>query len=231
MMEEIFDAISLSMDTSVYSVSLVIFNIFLSFFLGLLVCWIYRKTYKGISYSKQFVLSLVMISVISTVAMMVIGNSVTRAFALLGTFSIIRFRNAMKEPHDIAYVFFSLIIGVSIGTGNYMIAAVSSVILSGILYYLSSIDFGSLNRLTHLLYFTSTKKTYENETLKDLFDNFVEKKELLNISTNPITKKLEFNYYIRKKKTRDMHEFVERLDDVADVENISLTPIDSGIEY
>lgn len=94
----------------------------LSFMLSLVIGWAYRTTHKGVSYSQTYVHTLVMFSVTVAFVMLIIGSNIARAFTLVGALSIVRFRHAVKEPRDIAFVFTSMIIGMACGTRFYSLA-------------------------------------------------------------------------------------------------------------
>ena len=79
--------------------------LFLSFALSLVLGWVYRATHRGVSYSQQYVHTLVMMGTTVSLIMLIIGSNVARAFALVGALSIIRFRNAMKETRDVGFIF------------------------------------------------------------------------------------------------------------------------------
>ena len=87
--------------------TLITVGILTSFIISLVIVFVYRKTHKGLSYSQSFVITLIFVTLVATVAMMVIGNNVARAFGLLGAFSIIRFRTVVKESKDISFIFFA----------------------------------------------------------------------------------------------------------------------------
>ena len=106
----------------VYFPNEIIFNLILSFFYGLLISFVYKKTHKGMSYSQSFMITNIFLSVIVCMVIMTIGNSVSRAFALVGALSIIRFRTVIKDTKDIVYIFWSLAAGMACGTGNYFLA-------------------------------------------------------------------------------------------------------------
>jgi hypothetical protein len=116
------------------SSALIIFNILLSFALQLVIVWVYKKTHRGLSYSESFLFTLVMIGVLGTVVMMVVQGNLIGAFALLGAFSLIRFRTIVKETRDVAFVFFALSSGVAVGTNNYSIALISTLSISLIVF-------------------------------------------------------------------------------------------------
>ena len=111
-METLFD-----INSQIYSFDTVIINLVLSFILGLLISYVYRKTHKGLSYSQSFIITAVLVTVIVAMVIMIIGNNLARAFALVGALSIIRFRTVVKDTKDTAYIFWSLAAGMAAGTG------------------------------------------------------------------------------------------------------------------
>lgn len=104
--------------------------LFLSFFLSLLISWVYRYTHKGVSYSQSYVHTLVIMGTVVSLIMLIIGSNIARAFALVGALSIIRFRNAVKETRDVGFIFLVMAIGMAVGTRFFLLAVFSSVMLS-----------------------------------------------------------------------------------------------------
>lgn len=129
------------------SAAVIVFNLVLSLILQLAIIYVYKRVQRGLSYSPSFIFTLLMIGVLATVVMMVVQHNIVGAFALLGAFSLIRFRTILKETRDIAFVFFSLAIGVAVGTNNYPIALISTALILLIIilahrYNIGSIDSG-----------------------------------------------------------------------------------------
>ncbi|HLB57672.1 MAG TPA: DUF4956 domain-containing protein, partial [Gammaproteobacteria bacterium] len=112
------------------SIAIVVLNIAFSFVLQLGIAWIYKKTHRGLSYAPSFVFTLIIVGTLGTFVMMIIQQNFVGAVALLGAFSLIRFRTILKETRDVAFVFFALAAGVAIGTGNYATGLVSVVLIS-----------------------------------------------------------------------------------------------------
>ncbi|HLC18151.1 MAG TPA: DUF4956 domain-containing protein, partial [Thermodesulfobacteriota bacterium] len=144
-------------DILIYSPLDIVVNICLAIALGLIVAWVYRYTHKGLSYSQSFVLTLVFVAVIVSSVMMIIGNSLARAFALVGALSIIRFRTVVKDTKDTAYVFFSLAVGMASGTSNYYIAVITTGVISVLAIILHTINFGALYKSEFILRFLYDK--------------------------------------------------------------------------
>lgn len=127
------------------SSAVIVFNIFLSFLLQLVIIFIYKKIQRGLSYSPSFIFTMLLIGVLGTVVMMVVQHNLVGAFALLGAFSLIRFRTILKETRDIAFVFFSLAIGVAVGTSNYPIALIATAMLSVIILLAHRFNIGTID--------------------------------------------------------------------------------------
>src|SRR5581483_11015070 len=93
--------------TGTFSVGDVTLNLVVSLAVCALIGWVYRSTHHGVSYSKSFVQTLVLMGMCVGVVMLIVGSNIARAFSLVGALSIIRFRNAIKETRDVAFVFFT----------------------------------------------------------------------------------------------------------------------------
>src|SRR3989344_9236862 len=93
--------------------AIVVINLLFVLALELVIAWVYQRTHRTLSYSQSFVGTIVLMGIIASLIMMVVTENILGAFALLGAFSLIRFRTIVKETRDIAFVFFALAIGVA----------------------------------------------------------------------------------------------------------------------
>ena len=115
-----------------------------SFFLSLLLAWVYRQTHRGLSYSVSFVHTMIIMSVTVAVIMLVIGSNIARAFSLVGALSIIRFRTAIKDPRDVAFIFMTMAVGMACGTGFYDVAVVFTLFAMPAVYFLARFEIGRM---------------------------------------------------------------------------------------
>lgn len=122
----------LETNTSV-SVLQLCFSLLLAAVLSAFMYFVYRGTYRGTLYSKNFNVTLVLVALITTVVMIVIGTNLALSLGMVGSLSIIRFRTAVKEPRDIAFIFWAICIGIGCGSEFYLVVAVASVILTALL--------------------------------------------------------------------------------------------------
>ncbi|MBT6716624.1 MAG: DUF4956 domain-containing protein, partial [Nitrospina sp.] len=121
----------------------ILINMALAFVLGLVISYIYKITHKGLSYSQSFMLTIVFVTFIVAMVMMVIGNNLARAFALVGALSIIRFRTVIKDTKDTAFIFLGLAAGMSAGTSTYFLSIAGVGFFSLIALALHATNYGS----------------------------------------------------------------------------------------
>ena len=126
----------------IYSQFDILMNLSLSILLGLFISYVYKFTHKGVSYSQSFMLTIVFITIIVAMVMMVIGNNIARAFALVGALSIIRFRTVVKDTKDTAFIFLALASGMAAGTSSYFLAISGSIVTSIVAYILFITNYG-----------------------------------------------------------------------------------------
>ena len=115
--------------------------------LSLFMYFIYKKTYSGVVYSKGFNQTLVLLAVIVTMVMTIIGGSLALSLGMVGSLSVIRFRTAIKEPKDMAFLFWSIAIGLSCGAEMYVVAVVGSAVIAVVLLFFSKDAYDGNNYL------------------------------------------------------------------------------------
>ena len=121
--------------TNVTSVSLLdmVLALILAFGVGLFVFFIYKKTYSGVMYSSSFGVTLIALTMITTLVILAVTSNVVLSLGMVGALSIVRFRTAIKEPMDIAFLFWSIAVGIVLGAGLIPLAVFGSVVIGIIL--------------------------------------------------------------------------------------------------
>ena len=105
----------------------------LAFFLGLFIFLVYKKTFNGVMYSSSFGVTLIAMTMITTVVILAVTSNVVLSLGMVGALSIVRFRTAIKEPLDIAFLFWSIAVGIVLAAGMIPLAVIGSVIIGVIL--------------------------------------------------------------------------------------------------
>ncbi len=112
----------------------VLLVLLVAFLVSLIIYLTYKNTYTGVLYNPRFNVSLIMITMITTMVMVVIGSNISVSLGMVGALSIIRFRTAVKDPRDTAFIFWCVVSGLACGTQNYTIVIVGSVFICLILF-------------------------------------------------------------------------------------------------
>lgn len=212
-----------------YSAAQVVLNIFFALVLSILVALVYQYTHRGYSYSKNFVTSLVLIALISTLVIMVIGNSLVRAFALLGTFSIIRFRTAIKDTRDISFVFLCLVLGMAVGTNNYTMALVGTVFIILIILALDKLNITGAEKTQYTL--SILTKNGKRKLDQKILGKFLRNWSLINMTSRENGKSMEHLFAVDLKKGVDSEEFMEAMSKTEGIEKVNLFSTKEELEY
>src|SRR6185295_14959064 len=118
----------------------------IAFLGGHVIAWVYMATHTGLSYSKSFVNSLLVIPSVVALVMMVLSNSLVTAFGLMAVFAIVRFRNILRDTLDSTYILCVIVIGMAAGTLKFATAIAGCLLISAILVYLWYTSFGTRHR-------------------------------------------------------------------------------------
>lgn len=120
---------SLLNNTNGLTITDVIINFVAAAIIAVLIYISYRTSHSGPVYSERFNVSIVMLTLVTTLVMNVIGNNIALSLGMVGALSIVRFRTAIKDPRDTAYIFWGIAVGICCGVSDYLIAAIGSALI------------------------------------------------------------------------------------------------------
>lgn len=196
---------------TVLSVQKISFCLILSFLLSIAVAKTYQITYRGVSFSPAFMHTLVICCMVIGAVMLIIGSNIARAFSLVGALSIIRFRNAVKDPRDVAYIFLSMGIGMACGTGFYNIAIVLTLIVCLAAIILSFSGFGEHGLTERVLRIQAPQaKNFEN-IFDDVLSANCEQFSLVSAESTRMGTELELTFSLRVPKSFSAEKLMEEL--------------------
>lgn len=173
----IIDAIKkgvLEQFTNTISVEAMIASLITAFAIAMFIIIVYRKTFSGIVYNRNMVLCIVLLALVTSMIIRTINSNLSLSLGMVGALSIVRFRTAIKEPVDTAFMFWAITAGIMSGAGLYLIAIVGSLVL-GLLFYVTFVTAAKAKSqfLLVVMYEASAEqrvaealKTIENKKLK-----------------------------------------------------------------
>lgn len=202
----------------------VLLSLLLAFVLGQFLAWVYYFTHSGMSYSKSFVQSLILITVVIAMVMAVIGTNIITAVGLMGALAIVRFRNIIKDTRDIAFIFCSLVVGMAAGSQRYAVAIVGTVILSVIAIYLYLTGFGTHQPHNGFLRFSFRGHIGPDSPIPAVLKRFCGSFTLISAQDSGFgTSEVEYAYQLMIRNAAKNQQMLSELQKVEGVENISLT--------
>jgi uncharacterized membrane protein YhiD involved in acid resistance len=195
-------------------------NLSIALICGVLIALVYRVTYKGPSYSTQFVNSLILLSLITAVVIMVIGNNLATAFGLVGAMSIIRFRTAVRDVQDIVFIFFSLAIGLAAGVGLGTLAILGTLFIGLVVFVVIATDINAPKKRNYMLQLSHTG---ENEDkLNGILAQFCKEYKLMSYQTNESNSFVQAYYHIKLKSGAPHQKLVSSLRNENQIKSVNL---------
>ena len=197
--------------TGVFSVADVVTVLLLSFLLSSAIGWVYQITHRGASYTQSFVHTLVLNGMVLAVVMLIVGSNIARAFALVGALSIVRFRNAVKETRDVGFIFFTMAIGMAIGTKFYLLAVIAAVVICLTILAMTRFNWYARRVVSQILK-VQVPNDVEFDTLFDpLFLQYTSSSELMSVDSVHSGMLTELTYSVGFKKPGMIQEFLSEI--------------------
>ncbi|HAT53421.1 MAG TPA: hypothetical protein DCS80_09235 [Betaproteobacteria bacterium] len=219
MEQQIQDVMQASGIVGVYQAHDILINMGLAVILGMFISFVYKITHKGLSYSQSFMLTIVFITIIVSMVMMVIGNNVARAFALVGALSIIRFRTVVKDTKDTAFIFLALSAGMAAGTSSYFLATIGTTIVLVVAAILDTTNYGSLYKSEFILKMRVTNSSGE-PVYSSVINEFTKTANILHVegAGDGNSTLLTFDVIMKNElEPKDLVQSIQNIDGVSEV--------------
>lgn len=174
------------------SVEVIFYHIISAAIIGIVIYLSYWYTHSGTTYSKKFNVSLVTLTVLTATVMTVIGNNIALSLGMVGALSIVRFRTAIKDSRDTIYIFWTIIVGICCGVGDYTVASIGSAVV-----FLVLLVFGRIRNENRILLILRGALSNEHAIESIVFEYF-DKKALLRVK-NTTPNSIEMIYEMDRK--------------------------------
>ena len=210
---DIFKSSFLENVTAVSPIDMLL-TMILAFGIGLFIFFVYKKTYQGVMYSSSFGITLVALTMITSLVILAVTSNVVLSLGMVGALSIVRFRTAIKEPLDIAFLFWSIAVGIVLAAGFIPLAVIGSIII-GVILLIFVNKKSSRNPYIAVI-------VCENRASEEAADNYIKTNtEKCVIKSKSVQEHhIEINYEIRLKN--DDTDFVNTLSEMEGVKSAVL---------
>lgn len=216
-----FDSITVQTAAESASIQTLVYTILLAFILSSLLAIAYQKTFDGEAYSKNYIQSVVLISLISAVIIQAIGDSLARGLGIMAAMAIIRFRTNLKEPRDLLFLFASLAAGISCGSYAFDIAIVGTVGFLFAVTILHLTPLGPDKGIKGTLSFSLSAKSNEKQYFDRFMTQYCQHYELNELS-DAEEDNFAYSYKICLKEKKNYEVFLRELKRLPSIKNIKL---------
>ena len=152
----------------------IIIGLIMGCIVGLVIAFVYKRCYRGVLYSPTFALTLMMLTLITTPVVMCIKSDIALSMGMVGALSIVRFRTAVKDPMDTAYMFWALTMGILLGAELYVHALMVVLVISIILFLMSFLHLGKGNAYLLVVHYDD----YAEQDITQLLRRTVKQRKL-----------------------------------------------------
>jgi len=204
-------------------------TLFIAIALGAIISLTYMNTQAA--YTQNFALTMIVLPVIVAIIILLIGSNIARAFSLAGAFSIIRFRSAPGDPKDIAFVLFTMAAGLACGVGSFGYAALFTIVLCLLMFFLKAIKFGAKKATQKTLKVTIPENLGYEEAFEELFKKFDIGYELRKVRTTELGSLYELVYEITLGPSANQKQFLDAVRSRNGNLDVTLTMSPTVTEY
>ncbi|HLQ72468.1 MAG TPA: DUF4956 domain-containing protein [Bacillota bacterium] len=222
MIQDLFN-MSSGTESSIYMILLALLT---ATVLSLVVSKVYMITFTGERYSQAFVHTIVILSVLVSVVMNVVSGNAGVAFGLFAIFSLIRFRSAVTDVKDIAYIFFGLCVGMTSGLFQFDLAIILTFFASAVFYILYKVEYGK-GKDTQILKVTVPENLNHENLLADVLEQYTIESTLRQVETTNLGTMILYTYAIRSKNSTKDKELLDRIREKNANLKVSITYMES----
>lgn len=198
------------LDGSVGTLSIInaLICILAALILGIVIALVHIKTSE---YSKNFIITLSILPVLVQVVMFMVNGNLGTSVAVLGAFSLIRFRSIPGNSREITSVFFAMSIGLALGMGHILFAVIITLIVSTVIFILSKTSFGEKNNNNRILKIDIPENLNYITAFDEIFDKYLKEVNMYKVKTTNMGSMYELSYKIKLNDNSKEKEFIDEL--------------------
>jgi uncharacterized membrane protein YhiD involved in acid resistance len=224
------DFLTLQTEASNPTFVTVIYTTLLAFILSMLIALTYERTYRGLSYSRNFVQALILSSIVAAMIMQAIGDSLARGLGMIGAMAIIRFRTTFKDPRDIIFMFASIAAGISCGVFGYNIAIAGTVGFCIIAFFLYLTPFGLERYYDGMLRFNMEIAADNTLAIEKVLRTYCKNFALITLREISQGGRLDYAYHVKLRRSNMKSELVTKLRELGTLNDIHLLLQETTVE-
>ena len=198
-----------------------IIALILAYLFGQLIAWVYVYTHAGVSYSRSFVVSLIVLPVLVALVLIVMANNLITAFGLIAVFAVVRFRNALRDTLDTCFVLAVIILGTACGTQKFSSAIIGGLALSALFIFLWMTASGTRSRFDLILNLRWTRPASELDAVSHLLQRHSLRVHIANQHFGKGTDAANLSYRVLLRDPSRAAELLTELSEIPGVDRVS----------
>lgn len=197
--------------TATTDYSLLVVAVLLAFVCGHLIAWVYMLTHSGLSYSRSYVNTLILLPVLVALVMLILSNNLVLAFGLMAIFAMVRFRSVLRDTLDTAYVLAVIVLGLACGTLKFTSAILGCAATVAIMLYFWASAFGTRHRYDLILNLQWQRTAAELEDLRRLLDRHATRTFCTSQRSHETDAGVDLSYRLLLRDATRSHELVSEI--------------------
>ncbi len=207
-----------------------LYTVLLSFVLSSLIAITYEKTYCGLSYSRNYVQSLILVSIVGGMIMQSLGDNPLRGLGIMGALAIIRFRTVFKDPRDIIFMFAAVASGIACGVFGYGIAIIGTLGFCGAAVVLYYSPFGKTRYFDGMLRFNIDSNAENHAHLEGIMKNNCRHFALVSLREMAQGERIDYAYHVKLKKNLTKENFITEIRKLSSIKDVNLLLQETTVE-
>ncbi|VAW80476.1 hypothetical protein MNBD_GAMMA13-908 [hydrothermal vent metagenome] len=216
------DTITVQTATEAAGLATLLYVMFLSFVLSTALAYVYQKTFRGLSYSRNYVQAIVLISIISAMIIQAVGDSLARGFGIMAAMAIIRFRTNLKDPRDTLFLFASLAAGIASGAYAFSVAILGTVGFAAAALLLHYSPFGPNSFFDGMLRFNLANHSNSRTHFETVMKTYCKAFSLVTLREIEQGNRLDYAYHIKLRRGKKHNDLLADLRALDDLKGINL---------
>ncbi len=224
------DFLTLQTTSSNSSIIGIIYTVLLSFLLASIIAITYERTFRGLSYSRNFVQAMILGGIVAGMVMQAIGDNLARGLGMLGALAIIRFRTSFKDPRDIIFMFAAVASGIACGVFGFGIAVVGSLGFCLAAVFLHFSPLGEYRYYDGMLRFNMDSGSPARGELEGVLSKSCRTFALVTLRETTQGTRLEYAYHVKLRKGATRDALVDGIRKLASARDVSLLLQETTVE-
>lgn len=208
----------------------ILYSLLLTFVLANCIAWTYEKTYQGLSYSRSFIQSMILGSIVVCIAMQAIGDNIARGIGMFGALTLIRFRSSLKDPKDMIFIFAALAVGIATGVHAFVTATLGVFAYCGAAFAIFQSPWGRNTFFDGIVRFNVENTPEIAAEIEALLKKTCSRFALVTLREIAQGNRSEYAYQIKIQRKQSASDVTRTLSEISGIRGISVLLQESTVE-